>query len=78
MLLLPLLVLLSSCKDEIDDFADTASITSTEDFAKALSEAVYGEPALRTFIKKEALIQFDRDNDVLYANIRFTHITQVQ
>ena len=41
-----------------------------EDFAIVLSKAAFNEPALRSFIKEEALKQFDRDYDVFYPFVR--------
>ena len=39
-------------------------------FAKTLAKAIKEEPSLRTFIKTEALKQFDKDYDVLFQMIK--------
>lgn len=43
-------------------------------FGKALLEAMKKSPALRTFIKKEALKKFNHDYDVLFATVKHTVI----
>lgn len=44
--------------------------TDLRDFAEILSLAVYNEPELREFLKKEALKEFDRDYDVFYPFVK--------
>lgn len=44
--------------------------TALRDFAEILSSAVYSEPALRDFIKSEALKEFDKDHDVFYPFVK--------
>lgn len=43
-------------------------------FAQILSRAVYNEPALREFIKTEALKQFDNDYDVFYPILKDNYV----
>lgn len=50
---------------EVSDSSDETEYLS--DFAVILSRAVVEEPALRDFIKEEALSEFDNDYDVFYA-----------
>ena len=62
-------LLLSCSKDGI--FVNEEQLISSEeqaykDFAVILSKAISHEPLLRTFLKKEALKQYDKDYDVFY------------
>lgn len=65
-------VLVVSCTKEAPEVLPEVSNSSDEteylsDFAVILSRAVVEEPALRDFIKGEALSEFDNDYDVFYA-----------
>lgn len=65
-------VLAASCTKEAPEVLPEVSNSSDEteylsDFAVILSRAVVEEPALRDFIKGEALSEFDNDYDVFYA-----------
>ena len=65
-------VLAASCTKEAPEVLPEVSDSSDEteylsDFAVILSRAVVEEPALRDFIKGEALSEFDNDYDVFYA-----------
>lgn len=65
-------VLAASCTKEAPEVLPEVSNYSDEteylsDFAVILSRAVVEEPALRDFIKGEALSEFDNDYDVFYA-----------
>ncbi len=44
--------------------------SAKKEFAKILSKAVSNEPSLRSFIKVEALKQFDKDYDVFYPFVK--------
>ena len=73
---------LFSCTNETDNLLDQPSVnqpTANElldtsvaqrTFAQILSKAVYDNEALRQFIKKEALRQFDKDYDVFYPFVK--------
>lgn len=75
-----LLFMLSSCSDDLTDSYQLNSetrnisldenITNQKAFSKILSKAVYNEEAIRSFIKEEALLQFDNDYDVFYPFIK--------
>lgn len=65
--IIPLLLTLSCTKEK--NYPDNASLDSDdyiETFVNVLSKAVYSESDLRSFIKVEALSQFDKDYDVFY------------
>lgn len=47
-----------------------SEIEAYNEFASILSKAVNNETALRLFLKKEALKQFDKDYDVFYPWLR--------
>lgn len=62
---------IASCSKEADQLtineeSSDAFISVQKEFAKILSSALYGEPDLRTFLKNEALKEFDMDYDVFY------------
>lgn len=62
---------IASCSKEADQLtineeSSDAFISAQKEFAKILSSALYGEPDLRTFLKNEALKEFDMDYDVFY------------
>ena len=65
-----LLAVALSCQKRIETAYREDVISSEEaafiDFARILSEAVYNEPSLRSFIKQEALKYTDKDTDVFY------------
>lgn len=66
-LIIPLLLTLSCTKEK--NYLNNASLDSDdyiETFVNVLSKAVYSESDLRSFIKIEALSQFDKDYDVFY------------
>lgn len=50
--------------------------TAKSEFAKILSKAVLDNEELRSFLKKEALKQFDKDYDVFYPYIKNAEVTQ--
>lgn len=71
-----------SCKKDFDSLSPEVSPNSFEiikpiskdkaqkKFAQILSKAVYNDEAVRRFIHKEALKQFDRDYDILYGKVK--------
>lgn len=73
---------LFSCTDETDKLLNEQSQTlaisnelldtsvAQKNFAQILSKAVYENEALRQFIKKEAIKQFDNDYDVFYPFVK--------
>lgn len=70
-------VLFSCCtKESVERTDHKATSVVSEDsaylcsFAQILSSAVYSEPALRDFIKSEALKEFDKDHDVFYPLVK--------
>lgn len=64
--------LLASCseitpsEEKLSDEQQIAEDQRYEEFAKILSAALANNEALRDFLKKEALSEFDRDYDVFY------------
>ncbi|RBQ05406.1 hypothetical protein [Pedobacter miscanthi] len=78
---LTILAALFSCKKEIKQefLLPSTTVLERQDsktiFSKTLAIALEKEPALRTFIKKEALKQFDMDNDVLFQMVKGNEIT---
>ncbi len=52
------------------DYEYSEEISAKQKFSRALSEAVYTNTELRTFIKEEAELQFDKDNDVFYPFVK--------
>ncbi|MBO4742177.1 MAG: hypothetical protein J5533_00950 [Bacteroidales bacterium] len=75
-LIFSLVLLLSGCNKSNYQpiIKDERNIATVEDaftaFAQILSKAAYNEPALRKYIKEEALKQFDNDNDVFYQLVK--------
>ncbi|MGB3464775.1 MAG: hypothetical protein WBA74_05885, partial [Cyclobacteriaceae bacterium] len=77
-MLIALAIVFYSCEQEDLNTARSSpeqlsSVSSNElraDFAKILAPAVAEHPALRALIKKEALLLFDKDYDVLYHMIK--------
>lgn len=69
---IPLLLLLSCAKDEQSSkkSCNDTSSGAYEKFSVILSKAVSSEPDLRSFIKTEALKQFDKDYDVFYPYVK--------
>lgn len=71
-------VILSGCsKNEITTDIEKSlneqklsEVEAYNEFASILSKAAYNETALRSFLKKEALKQFDKDYDVFYPWIK--------
>lgn len=60
---------------------NTALVTMDESeylnsFAQILSSALYNEEDLRSFIKKEALMEFDRDYDVFYPLVKDKFVSE--
>lgn len=53
---------------------DSTTISFKEKFSGALARAVAAEPALRKFIKEEALKQFDNDFDVFFLKVADANI----
>lgn len=75
------LVMFISCSDGFEDtndqnFLDRSKIEQDDviekqkSFAKILSQAVYNEEKVRSFIKEQALLQFDHDYDVFYPFVK--------
>ncbi len=67
--------IMGCAKSELNEVKSSETTTmdaesAKKEFAKILSKAVYNEPSLRTFIKTEALKQFDRDYDVFYPAVK--------
>lgn len=76
-ILIMIAALFSSCaKESIENAGVDAAAIVNEDsqylssFAQILSAAVYNEPELRDYIKKEALAEFDMDHDVFYPFVK--------
>jgi hypothetical protein len=76
-ILIMIAALFSSCaKESIENASVDAAAIVNEDsqylssFAQILSAAVYNEPELRDYIKKEALAEFDMDHDVFYPFVK--------
>lgn len=71
--IIPLLLTLS-CSKEMSQIANTNTISevdsSLEAFSILLSKALYAEPELRYFVKKEALQKKDYDYDVFYPYVK--------
>lgn len=73
---------LASCEksqqlEKCEDVQEVTKIQPTiETFAKALSAAVYQHEEMRSFIKDEALKQFDKDYDVFYPFVKDEEIAE--
>lgn len=81
---------LTSCTNDVDVFTEEVSSTYLESrgvshlidnpesaksrFGEILSSATYKNKELRQFLKEEALRQFDKNYDVLYAKVKDTKI----
>lgn len=80
--LLTSILSLYGCAKEISvaehETDQTEPRTTLRDFAEILSSAVYSEPALRDFIKSEALKEFDRDYDVFYPFVKDEIVSEGQ
>ncbi len=79
------LVLMQSCKKDIDtknntpilasNTAENSAVNNSQiTFAKILAKAVKDDAPLRSFLKDESLKQFDNDHDILYQMIKDTKI----
>lgn len=75
---------LFACQQEHDDFqekGDDSNITqlsiteAQQSFAKVLSKAVFQSEEVRTFLKSEALAQFDNDHDIFYPFVKDKIVT---
>lgn len=83
---LALAMTIVSCSQEenFSNFENTKTnvVLSTEEaqvaFAQILSKAIYESIDLRSFLKKEALIQFDNDYDVFYPFVKDKIVTGQQ
>jgi len=73
---------LFSCKKENGNLSSSPTLVEKQDsktiFSKTLAIALEKEPELRSFIKTEALKQFDLDNDVLYQMVKDEKISSNQ
>ncbi|MFD2286762.1 hypothetical protein GJU39_17615 [Pedobacter petrophilus] len=73
---LAIIAVLFSCKKEIKQEDQPPMLTTMEKqdskaaFSKVLAIALEKEPSLRSFIKNEALKQFDMDNDILFQMVK--------
>ncbi|WP_316805640.1 hypothetical protein [Pedobacter nototheniae] len=75
-----IITVLLSCKKELrHETSIPLNITEKQNskilFSKVLAIAMEEEPKLRSFIKSEALKQFDRDNDVLFQMVKDEKVT---
>ena len=67
--------IMGCAKSELNELKSSETTTmdaesAKREFAKILSKAVSNEPSLRSFIKAEALKQFDKDYDVFYPFVK--------
>ncbi len=70
-LIVPLFLTLSCTnKEENLEISNISQINSIELFSKILSKAVSNDSNLRSFLKDEAMNQFDKDYDVFYPLVK--------
>lgn len=70
-LIVPLFLTLSCTnKEENLEISNIPQINSIELFSKILSKAVTNDSNLRSFLKDEAMNQFDKDYDVFYPLVK--------
>lgn len=69
LLLIVSILLVLACSKEENQTNNNSGISinnAYQDFSLILSKAVSSEPALRLFLKNEAIKEFDKDYDVFY------------